>query len=162
MAEAAEYGNASEYGMIHLQGYDFRRDAERWLTDEYSTFFYANQTLQLLENVVDSKQEEPFFLYWSSQAAHEPFQAPKESIDSFTDSITTTDRRALAAVVTLLDDAVGEVVSYLKSSKLWENTVLIVSSDNGGSVTDGASNFPLRFCFVALLNNLYLTMFELV
>ena len=136
------------YGMMELKGYDFRHGTEPYLTDEYSTWFYGNQTLELLRDVVQSEQEEPFFLYWSSQAAHEPYQAPRENVDFFSDTILTEERRNLAAVVTLLDDTIGEVVRYLKSDdsdNLWGKTILIVSSDNGGSVTEGASNFPFRF-----------------
>merc|ERR1719244_462849 len=41
----------------------------------------------------------------------------------------------------------GDLVTYLKSEEsgnLWDDTLVIVSSDNGGSVEEGASNFPLR------------------
>ena len=173
LAEKYTQRGDGTYGMIELKGYDFRHGTEQYITHEYSTFFYGNETLNLLRDVVDSEQEEPFFLYWSSQAAHEPYQAPKERVDMFHDSIHSEDRRNLAAVISLLDDTIGEVVQYLKSEdsgNMWDDTLLIVSSDNGGAVTEGkymysgkqmvtfirrvvlllfwgsgASNFPLRY-----------------
>ena len=45
---------------------------------------------------------------------------------------------------TVLDDAVGEVVDTLTAKGMLDNTVIIFSSDNGGSNSQGASNYPLR------------------
>ena len=42
-----------------------------------------------------------------------------------------------------LDAGVGQVVKALKRSGLYDNSVIIFSTDNGG-VGNGASNFPLR------------------
>ena len=42
-----------------------------------------------------------------------------------------------------LDAGVGKVVQALKRSGLYDNSVIIFSTDNGG-VGNGASNFPLK------------------
>lgn len=42
-----------------------------------------------------------------------------------------------------LDAGVGAVVQALRRSGLYDNSVIIFSTDNGG-VGNGASNFPLR------------------
>ena len=47
-------------------------------------------------------------------------------------------------MVTAMDKAIGEVVRSYKKFGFWENTVLIFSSDNGGNMKAGASNWPLR------------------
>jgi arylsulfatase I/J len=48
----------------------------------------------------------------------------------------------------LVDTHIGQVVAELKSQKMWENTLLVISSDNGGPIyrdgAAGANNFPLR------------------
>merc|ERR1711997_1264879 len=52
-----------------------------------------------------------------------------------------------ASTLFVLDESLGAIVDYLKSAKsgyLWEDTLIILSTDNGGTVTEGASNFPLR------------------
>ncbi|KAJ8029195.1 Arylsulfatase B [Holothuria leucospilota] len=46
-------------------------------------------------------------------------------------------------MVSALDDAVGEIVSKLKTSGLYNNSVIIFSTDNGGVYQLG-SNWPLR------------------
>ena len=47
------------------------------------------------------------------------------------------------ATISALDAGVGEIVASLKRSGLWENSVLLFSTDNGGPVP-ASSNLPLR------------------
>ena len=47
-------------------------------------------------------------------------------------------------MVTAMDASIGQVVQAYKDAGLWDNTVVIFSSDNGGKVKTGASNQPLR------------------
>ena len=49
-----------------------------------------------------------------------------------------------AAMMSAMDDGYGQVVKALKRHRMWENTVVFIFSDNGGMITQGASNFPLR------------------
>ena len=100
-----------------------------------------------MQEHVASDTDNPFFIYFASQAAHTPWSAPSYLEEYFAARIHNPERSRLAAVVTVLDDTVGEIVDYMKSEEsgyLWDNTLIIVSSDNGGAVQKGASNFPLR------------------
>jgi arylsulfatase I/J len=76
---------------------------------------------------------------------HDPYQAPQSYLDKFS-SITQPERQFYSAMVNVLDDMVGEVVAALKARGLWDNLLLVVSSDNGGPEGDGygANNYPLR------------------
>ena len=46
------------------------------------------------------------------------------------------------AMVSAMDKAVGDILTGLRQSKDWENTVVIFLSDNGSSVKEG--NLPFR------------------
>ncbi|PIO66560.1 hypothetical protein TELCIR_11723 [Teladorsagia circumcincta] len=50
----------------------------------------------------------------------------------------------LGGMLTSMDFAIGRVIDFLKASKKYDNTVIIFTSDNGGTTQFGASNRPLR------------------
>ena len=67
-------------------------------------------------------------------------------MDGLNDHTFTLDFIILGQAA-VLDEAVGNVTNALKAAGLWENTILIFSSDNGGegAVTGGVGcNYPLR------------------
>lgn len=135
-----------------VSGFDFRNGDTASVNEEYSTYLYANETLNLLKDHVSNPHSEPMFILWSSQAAHDPYDAPQDVKDRFSD-IEDENRRELAAVIAVLDESLGDIVEYLKSEEsgmMWDDTMIIVSTDNGGSVTKGSSNFPLRYHIFAL------------
>lgn len=124
-----------------MDGVDFRDELDAYNDTTYSTYLYGNETLRILREHVAEDSDDPFFLYVASQAVHTPWSAPSDIIDSFNETISDPDRRKLAAVTTVLDETVGQIIDYMKSEEsgyLWDNTLIIVSSDNGGEVTDGA------------------------
>ena len=48
-------------------------------------------------------------------------------------------------MVTAMDEMLGNIVDELQSKGMYENSIIIFSSDNGGqSLNGGASNLPLR------------------
>ena len=56
-------------------------------------------------------------------------------------------RQLLQASVNLLDTIIGQIVDKLKSNSLWDNTLLIFTTDNGGSLeldSTAGNNWPLR------------------
>ncbi|HBE72368.1 MAG TPA: N-acetylgalactosamine 6-sulfatase (GALNS) [Planctomycetaceae bacterium] len=90
---------------------------------------------------IDRHSEEPFFLYVAYNAVHAPPEAPEEDIRQITGDET---RDTLMAMIKHLDMGVGEIVSSLKKHNIFDNTLLIFLTDNGGSKTMHANNAPLR------------------
>jgi arylsulfatase I/J len=85
----------------------------------------------------------PLFFYYAPHNIHAPLQVPQKYIDS---SIGNRARRLYSAMVHHMDDMVGLVIAKLKEKGLWNNTLLVMSSDNGGPVHSGggANNYPLK------------------
>ena len=124
------YNHNKSYNGDH--GYDLRNLTEPIRKNgKYSTYLYGNETMRLLKQYQQDTDpnKKPFFLYLPFQAIHGPLEAPQYIIDSFNKTITDSeDRRKLAAMVTVLDSVIGEIVEYLQSSKIWENLILIFST----------------------------------
>lgn len=57
-------------------------------------------------------------------------------------------RQKYHAMVNFADEAIGNVTSLLKSKGMWDETVVVFSSDNGGPIYAaggaGANNYPLK------------------
>ncbi len=90
---------------------------------------------------IDRHKEEPFFLYVAYNAVHAPPEAPEEDIKNVTGD---KKRDTLMAMIKHLDMGVGEIVNSLKQHNIFDNTLLIFLTDNGGSKTMSANNAPLR------------------
>lgn len=56
-------------------------------------------------------------------------------------------RQQYHAMVHIMDGVVGNITAAMKQKKMWNNTLVIFSSDNGGPVDlaeNAANNWPLR------------------
>jgi arylsulfatase len=101
---------------------------------------------------ITENQGNPFFLYYASPIPHVPLQAPKKWVDYYRNKIGpeapyTGDkgyfpcqypRATYAAMISYLDEQVGDLVRQLKALNIYENTLIIFSSDNGPTYTGGA------------------------
>ncbi len=101
-------------------------------------------TTRITEEAVDfinRHKEERFFLYVAYNAVHSPPEAPEKDIRNVTGDET---RDTLMAMIKHLDMGVGEIVNSLKKHDIFDNTLLIFLTDNGGSGAMHANNAPLR------------------
>lgn len=79
---------------------------------------------------IEKQKEKPFFLFF---ALHEP-HAPRVPAARF---VGKTPHGVRGDVIAQLDEHVGKVVDKLKELNLFENTILLVTSDNGPVLDDG-------------------------
>ncbi|MGF1582302.1 MAG: sulfatase-like hydrolase/transferase [Gemmataceae bacterium] len=90
---------------------------------------------------IQRHKKKPFLLYVAYNANHSPAQAPKEDIKPVTND---KKRNILMAMNKHLDDGVGAIVGTLKKERLFNNTLLVYLTDNGGAKGMNANNAPLR------------------
>ncbi|WP_111708234.1 sulfatase family protein [Lutibacter citreus] len=81
----------------------------------------------------NAHNEEPFFMYYCSQAVHTPHDPPTE-INGIKIKGTTPSKHL--DMVKELDEQVGMLINELKQQGIYENTVIIFTSDNGGLGSD--------------------------
>ena len=105
---------------------------------------------QKAEAVLESHpKDEPMFLYVSYPNAHLPLQVPDDILISHNTTlkkVPNLDRRKFAGLMVALDQAIANLTDAIKTSGLYDQTILIVQSDNGGLITEmgGGNNYPLR------------------
>ncbi|XP_068240183.1 arylsulfatase B-like isoform X2 [Palaemon carinicauda] len=106
----------------------------------YSTYVYASAAEEIIRS---RKPEDPMFMYLAFQSVHSPLQVPLQYKTQYS-HIKYFERRVYLGMVTAMDEAIGKVVKALKETGHYENSVIIFTTDNGGSVRKGGSNWPLR------------------
>jgi arylsulfatase A len=114
---------------------------------EHLTERLTNEICQLIEE----KANEPFFINFWLYNVHARLQAKQDKIDKYKDLSDSTKNHQhpiYASMVEHVDEAVGKVIDKLKEQGLYENTIILFSSDNGGLIGNPkrqvTSNYPLR------------------
>ncbi|XP_071482207.1 arylsulfatase B-like [Diadema antillarum] len=130
-------------GSGNWSGYDLRDDLEQVGQDYqgvYSTHLFTQKSQAIIR---EHDQSKPLFLYHAFQTVHFPLQVPAHYYAEF-GHIADEKRRVYAGMVKCMDEAVGNITATLKESGMWNNTLLIFSTDNGGNLKYGGNNWPLR------------------
>jgi len=91
------------------------------------------------------KEEKPFMLYMSYYGVHTPFQAKKEKIAKYAKKAPKLPkhRHIYAGMVESIDDSVGRIIATLKAKGVYEETLIVFTSDNGGNAK-ATDHRPLR------------------
>ncbi len=94
----------------------------------------------------EQNSEQPFFLYLAYNAPHTPIQPPEDWLARVRkrEPQMPPKRAKLVALIEHMDDGIGRVLKTLTDTGLDPNTLVIFSSDNGGQLSVGANNGPLR------------------
>lgn len=114
---------------------------------EYLEERLANEACRFIEQ----SKSKPFFLNFWLYNVHTPIQAKQDKVDKYLALVDSTQNQrnpTYAAMVEHMDDAVGEIITQLKRLGLYENTIIIFTSDNGGLIGNPKKqvtcNSPLR------------------
>ncbi len=135
---------------------------------DYLTDALTDRTIEFIENNKDT----PFFVYLSHYAVHTPIQGKKDKAERYQEKIDGIEfegpeyvisdwqgrelrhqsNAVYAAMVESVDESLGRIIATLKQNGLYENTIIILTSDHGGLSNTGpenkrelaTSNLPLR------------------
>jgi arylsulfatase A-like enzyme len=119
-----DYFTHEQHGVV-----DWYRNNQKVKEKGYSTTLFGDAAVKLIEA---HDPATPLYLYLAFNAAHTPYQAPKEYLDRYP-HIADPSRRAYAGAITAMDDQIGRVVAALEKKHLRENTLIVFHSDNGGT-----------------------------
>jgi len=134
-----------DYYNHRRHGFNYMRLDEKEIDPEgHATDLFTQWSIDYIAQRAKSKQ--PFFLYLAYNAPHAPIQPPEDWLARVkTRQKNIDDKRArLVALIEHLDDGIGKVLTALKETGQSDNTLVVFTSDNGGQLSVGANNGPLR------------------
>nr|XP_039270759.1 arylsulfatase B-like [Styela clava] len=139
---AEDYYKHTVMSNIYTEGVDFRDENGPFNTTwgQYSAHLFTDRAKKVIDGRDKSK---PLFLYLPFQSVHYPMQVPDHYMIPFA-HIKDKTRRTYAGMLAALDEAVMNITEHLKTSGMFDNTIIIFSTDNGGHTDYGGNNWPLR------------------
>ena len=118
-------------------------------TDTNLTEALTLEAIKSIEEPIRLKM--PFYLNMAHYAVHVPLQPDIRFYQSYLDEGLDTADAKYASMIASMDKSLGDIMQYLTSKNIANNTIIIFMSDNGGLSLTGArgnkahvQNLPLR------------------
>jgi arylsulfatase len=144
--------------VIYKRGQALKKNTDVYADSIYAKYQQKNYAPDLmfkeLIQYVQSNKQHPFFLYWATPIPHAPLQAPQKWIDHYVRKFGNETpytgnkgyypcrypRATYAAMISYLDEQVGYLIEELKRSGIYDNTLIIFTSDNGPTFNGGTDS----------------------
>ena len=122
-----------------------RRNKEMVNPKGHATEVFTRWAINYVKEQAADKETQ-FFLYLAYNAPHFPIQPPKDWLDKVQAREPQLDKKRAAnvAFVEHMDNEIGKFLNAVKEAGISDNTLIIFTSDNGGSLPHGALNGQLR------------------
>ncbi|OEK05088.1 arylsulfatase [Roseivirga misakiensis] len=120
---------------------------------DYYQADYAPEKMQesALSFIKNRESDSPFLLYYATPIPHVPLQVPEAYVEKYRKIIGEEEpylgqrgyfphqypKAAYAGMINYLDDQIGELIDLLKSEGIYENTIIMFTSDNGPTYAGG-------------------------
>lgn len=120
--------NLLPFGISHNNGKMFK-------PNEYMTDYLSNNVVDIIKN--ERNARDPFFITLAYNAPHSPYQALKSDYDLETGE---HHEKVYKAMLRSVDRGIGNIIETLKNENEYNNTIIIFTSDNGGTHLAGVDN----------------------
>jgi arylsulfatase A-like enzyme len=94
-------------------------------------------------NFIQRNHDQPFYLQLNYYGPHTPLEATQKYLDRFPGPMPERRRYALA-MLSAIDDGVGQIVDQLKADGLLDNTLIVMTSDNGAPLKMTKPDSPIN------------------
>ena len=111
----------------------------------HATELFSDWAVEYVNERANS-QDQPFFLYLAYNAPHFPIEPPTEWLNNVKERMPKIDAKRAKAIafVEHLDHGIGRVLGALEQTGMADNTVVVFTADNGGSLQHAQNNDPWR------------------
>jgi arylsulfatase len=127
-----------------------KKSYTRYTQKEYSPDIMYRE----IENFVTKNRDTTFFFYWATPIPHVALQAPERWVDYYVKKFgdekpytggkgyypTRYPHATYAGMISYLDENIGKLITKLKELGIYENTLIIFTSDNGPTFNGGADS----------------------
>ncbi|EGD79168.1 hypothetical protein PTSG_09899 [Salpingoeca rosetta] len=113
--------------------------------NEYGDLLFGRRAVEVIHDHAKNHRDSPLFLYVGLQVNHSPAEVPKEYQDRYPG--IQVDRAIVNGMSSVMDDAIGKITTALWETTMWEDTLVVYISDNGGASginANNGNNYPLR------------------
>ena len=139
------YYDAAEDYYTHRagRGIDFRNNTDPVTTENgtYSTFLFTTAIEEAVLTAIE--QNKPFFVYGAYQSVHGPLEVPDQYLKKCS-FIPYDNRKIFCGMIQALDEGIANITGLLQDKGVIDDTIIILTTDNGGQTALGSSNWPLR------------------
>lgn len=114
--------------------------------------YFTELVTREAKRFISENHSKPFFLYVPFNGVHYPMHAPRKYVERFPN--LEPERQMYAAMLSAVDNSVGEILGLVRNFGLTENTLVFFGADNGatrepraglnGQPAKGGSNSPFR------------------
>jgi len=104
--------------------------------------FRLNVISNAAVSFINRNWQSPFYLHVAHYGPHVPLAATKQYLDRFPGDMPERRRYALA-MMSAIDDGVGQIVETLEKYQLLDNTIIYFISDNGAPLGDDLTDAPI-------------------
>lgn len=111
-------------------GLDWHRNDSRAETRDNGTYSAVLLGAAAVDFVTRYRSPEtPWFMYLAFQSVHSPLEAPAECLARYAN--LSGSQRTRAAMVSAMDDAIGNLTQALRETEQMEDTIIVFTADNG-------------------------------
>jgi len=105
----------------------------------YDSTLLTNRAMKIIQN---HNPSQPLYIYLAYHNVHVPLHAPLGTVERF--PYTPSDARKVTnAMLAEVDYGLGNISITLKTAGMWDNSIFIIHTDNGGP-NSHACNWPFR------------------
>lgn len=122
------------------------KNYEKYQQKDYAPDYLIRAALKF----IDRNKDKPFFLYYPTPLPHVSLQAPKQLVNYYHKKFGEEQpflggsyfpcrypHATYAAMITLMDKQVGQLIKELKDKGVYDNTIIMFCADNGPAFNAG-------------------------